>query len=157
MSGCQHQEISGSAIPFNPEQNCSEADTDSQDYIAMLEDVGDTANSIGLSDEHFDVVRKGQDQFSVCACNISQPEATSENPSCWGFTFKELEKDQAADKDLKQIIVWLTTKEEPDEGSLFICSPEAKYYCVNKDKFRLVDGVLFKQKPTSKDLQYQTD
>ena len=32
----------------------------------MLEDVIDTANSIGLSDEQFDVVRKGQDQFSVC-------------------------------------------------------------------------------------------
>ena len=119
----------------------------------MLEDVGDTANSIGLSDEHFDVVRKGQDQFSVCACNISQPEATSENPSCWGFTFKELEKDQAADKDLKQIIPWLTTKVEPDEGSLFICSPDAKYYYVNKEMFRLVDGVLFRQKPTSKDFE----
>ena len=153
VSGCQHHETSGSAIPFNPEQNCSEADTDSQDYIAMLEDVVDTANSIGLSDEHFDVVRKGQDQFSVCACNISQPEATSENPSCWGFTFKELEKGQAADKDLKQIITWLTTKEEPEKGSLFICSPEAKYYWVNKEMFRLVDGVLFRQKPTSKDLE----
>ena len=152
VSGCQHQGTSGSAIPFNPEQNCSQADTDSQDYIAMLEDVVDTANSIGLSEEHFDVVRKGQDQFSVCACNISQPKATSENPSCWGFTFKELEKDQAADKDLKQIITWLTTKEEPDEGSLFICSPEAKYSWVNKEICR-----LFRQKRTSKDLELVPD
>ena len=82
VSGCQHQETFLSAVTINPEQNCCEADTDSQDYIAMLEDVVDTANSIGLSDEYVDVVRKGQGQFSVCACNISQPEATSENPSC---------------------------------------------------------------------------
>ena len=150
--GCQFKESSGSALPFNPEQNCSETDADNQGYTAMLVDVG-TEDSIGLSGAHFDIVREGKDQFSVCACTVNTPEATSDQPSCWGFTFEDLKKEQAEDKDLKTVITWLTTKEEPDEGSLFISSPEAKYYWVNKEMFKLVDGVLFRKNPTSTDLE----
>ena len=81
VSGCQFKESSGSALPFNPEQNCSETDADNQGYTAMLVDVG-TENSIGLNDAHFDTVREGKDQFSVCACTVNTPEATSDQPSC---------------------------------------------------------------------------
>ena len=41
VSGCQHQETSGSAIPFNPEQNCIQANADGQNNIDMLEDFGE--------------------------------------------------------------------------------------------------------------------
>ncbi|MBV2113414.1 MAG: DDE-type integrase/transposase/recombinase [Candidatus Thiodiazotropha sp. (ex Ctena orbiculata)] len=152
VSGYRSKESSGSVLPFSPEQNCREANTDEQDFITMLADV-DTEDSIGLSDAHLDIVREDKDQFHVCACTVSIAEATSDQPSCWGFTFEELEKEQAEDKDLKAIMAWLSTKEEPDEGSLFISSPEAKYYWVNKEIFQLIDGVLFRHNPKSKVLE----
>ena len=69
VSGCQFKDSSGSALPFNPEQNCSETDADNQGYTAMLVDVG-TEDSIGLSDAHFDIVREGKDQL-VCVHALS--------------------------------------------------------------------------------------
>lgn len=39
------------------------------------------------------------------------------------------------------------------KGSLFISSPEAKYYWVNKEIFQLIDGVLFRHNPKSKVLE----
>ena len=41
----------------------------------------------------------------------------------------------------------------PKEGSLFISSPGAKYYWLSKEIFQLVDGILFRQKMDSKDLE----
>ena len=153
VSGCQHQETSGSAIPFNPEQNCIQANADSQDNIEMLEDFGEI-NSIGLSEAHFDIVRTGKEAINICVGTIRlAQEATSEQSSCWGFTFKKLKTEQGKDQDLKIIIQWLTTQEVPNEGSLFISSPGAKDYWLNKEMFQLVDGVLFKQKTDSKDLE----
>ena len=52
VCGCQNPETSGSDIPFDPEQNCIQANADSQDNIDMLEDFGDI-NSTGLSEAHF--------------------------------------------------------------------------------------------------------
>lgn len=152
VSGCQY---SGQAIPLEPEQNLFEADTDSQDYFDMLEDVG-RANSIelGMSDAHFDIVTTVKGTSDICACTVKvAQEATSKQPSCWGFTFEELNTGQAADKDLNIIIDWLSTGEVPDEGIVFLASPEAKYYWLNKEMFQLVDGVLFRQKMDSKDLE----
>ena len=98
VSGCQHQEISGSAIPFNPEQT---ANADSQDNIDMLEDFGEI-NSIGFSEAHFDIVRIGKAAISICVGTITvAQEATSEQSLCWGFTFEELKTEQGKDKDLK--------------------------------------------------------
>ena len=41
----------------------------------------------------------------------------------------------------------------PNVGGLFISSPGAKYYWLNEEMFQLVDGVLFRQKTDSKDLE----
>ena len=64
VSGCQHQETSGSAIPFNPEQNCIQAKADSQDNIDMLEDFAEI-NSIRLSEAHSDIVRIGKEAINT--------------------------------------------------------------------------------------------
>ena len=150
---CQNPENSGSDIPFDPEQNCIQANADSQDNIDMLEDFGEI-NSIGLSEAHFDIVRIGKEAINICVGTITvAQEATSEQSSCWGFTFEDVKREQGKDKDLKIIIQWLTTQLVPNEGSLFISSPGAKYYLLNKEMFQLVDGVLFRQKTDSKDLE----
>ena len=70
VSGCQHQETSGSAIPFNPEQNCIQANADSQNNIDLLEDFGEI-NSIGLSEAHFDIVRIGKEAINICVGTIT--------------------------------------------------------------------------------------
>ena len=119
----------------------------------MLEDFGEI-NRIGLSEAHFDTVRIGKETVNICVCIIMVlQEATSKQSSCWGFNFKELTTEQGKDKDLKIIIQWLTTHEMPNKGSIFISSPEAKYYWLNKEMFQLGDGVLFRQKTDSKDLE----
>ena len=64
-----------------------------------------------------------------------------------------MKTEQGKDKDLKIIIQLLTTQEVPNEGSLFISSPGAKYYWLNKEIFQLVDRVLFRQKTDSKGLE----
>ena len=56
-----------------------------------------------------------------------------QQPSCWGFTFKELKEEQAKDEDL--ILDWLLTEKVPEQGSLFLSSPESKYYWLNKELF----------------------
>ena len=119
----------------------------------MLEDFGEI-NRVGLSEAHFDIIRIGKEAVSICVCTITvAQEATSKQSSCWGFNFEELKTEQGKDKNLKIIIQWLTTQEMPNEGSLFISSPEAKYYWLNKEMFQLVDEVLFRLKTDSKDLE----
>ena len=74
-------------------------------------------------------------------------------PSCWGFSTEDLSKKQSEDKDLEIILAWLTSGTIPDEGSLFLSSPESKYFWINKDLFHLEDGVLFRKKLDSEDLE----
>ena len=152
VSSYQYQVCAGSEIPLNPEQKLAKTNTEDQDTKDVLKQM-DT-DSFGKSDAHFDIVRTGVEAINICACTVKViPEATSEQPSCWGFTFDELKTEQEKDKDLKIILHWLTNQEVPEEGDLFISSPEAKYYWVNKEMFQLVDGVLFRQKTDSRDLE----
>ena len=110
------------------------------------------SEDLGFSDVRFDIVTVGEQCAKVCDIKVMQ-ESTAETPTCWGLTLEELQAEQSKDKDLTIIIEWLLKSKGPDEGILFLASPEAKYYWVNKELFQLVDGVLFKQKLNSKDLE----
>ena len=108
----------------------------------------------GASAAHFEIVTPVQGDRKICASTVTvAPEATSQNPACWGFSFAELEAEQAKDKDLRIILDWLSSDTVPDEGNLFLSSPAAKFYWVNKEIFQLVDGVLFKKSQDTEDLQ----
>ena len=114
---------------------------------AMLGDVLRVNSSqLGLSDAHFDVVTVNG-KSDICACSLQIAQNTMpEEPSFCGFTFEDLKTKQAIDHtDLKIIIDWLGSGEVPDEGVVFLASPEANYYWLNKELFKLVDGVLFRQ------------
>ena len=152
VSGCQNQNTSGSALPLDPERSCNNTNAARKDNVGICEDFGEF-DSIGLSDIHFDVVRNGTGMIDICANSVTVAENTSEQLTCWGFSTDELKEEQEKDKDLKTVIHWLKTQEEPDQGILFLSSPESKYYWVNKDMFKLVDGVLFRQKTDSKDVE----
>ena len=104
LSGCI-QETSCLAPSFRYKQN-------SQDNLEISEDLSEV-NSVGLSDIHFDIIREEKEVIDVYACTIGEAQtATSEQPSCWGFSYDELKNEQEKDKDLKFVIQWLNTKEE---------------------------------------------
>ena len=49
---------------------------------------------VGLSDVSFDIVRdKGHSKISACLVTVANENR--QQPSCWGFTFKELKEEQA--------------------------------------------------------------
>ena len=76
-----------------------------------------------------------------------------QQPSCLGFTFKELKGEQAKDDNLCIILDWLLIEKVPEQGTLFLSSPESKYYWLNKELFALIDGVLFRKRLDSKNIE----
>ncbi|PJE77934.1 hypothetical protein CI610_03132 [invertebrate metagenome] len=71
-------------------------------------------------------------QVRMCTVQLAK-EATSQTPSCWGFTYRELEDEQEKDTDLQFIRKYLLDGSEPGQGELFLTSPEAKYYWLNRN------------------------
>lgn len=65
--------------------------------------------------------------------------------SCWGFSLEDLREAQAKDKDLQFILEWLESSVTPPEGDLFIASPAVKSYWLNKERFILIEGVLYQE------------
>ena len=107
----------------------------------------------GLSDVSFDIVRD-EGHSKISACSVTVAEENRQQPSCWGFTFKELMEGQAKDEDLCIILDWLLTEKVPEQETLFLSSPESKYYWLNKELFTLIDGVLFRRRLDSKDIEF---
>ncbi|KAL8604519.1 hypothetical protein ACOMHN_015803 [Nucella lapillus] len=97
-------------------------------------------------------VKDGEPYFLVDQVAPAQ-EATAETPSCWGFSYSELQAEQEGDPDLRVLRQFTKDKEEPEEGELFLSSPAAKFYWLNRDLFLLKGGVLFKQRVDTKDLE----
>ena len=69
---------------------------------------------------------------------------TTEEPSCWGFSLKDLKEAQANDENLQIILDWVKSSNKPEEGVLFLASLAAKSYWLNKEQFLLIDEVLYK-------------
>ena len=111
-------------LPLEPVQESPNAGY--QDYSAMLGYVVRVNSSqLGLTDAHFDVATvNGKSDLCACSLQIAQ-NTTPEEPAWWGFTFEDLKTKQAIDTDLKTIIDWLGPGEVPDEGVVFLASPEA--------------------------------
>ena len=112
-----------------------------------------THNIVGSdwSESHFDIVNSGEgniDIVSCCAVQNQAKESSSGKPTCWGLTFAELRESQHQDKALEILMTWLEQQETPSEKDLFISSPEVKNHWLNKAMFQLVEGVLFRRKPT---------
>jgi len=94
------------------------------------------------------------DHLGVNVCTIKpQLEATHDVPASWGFTNQELQTAQRRDINLQIILDWLLENKAPDEGVLFLSSPEAKYFWINKEMFSLKYNVLYRSKEDSPDLE----
>jgi transposase InsO family protein len=110
----------------------------------------------GLSDggegvAHLDVAIDG-DEFVVLSIGVSKNDPTVSQSSCWGYTIEELQKAQADDPDLQMLLMWLKDGTGPTEGDLFRASPAVKHYWINKALFKLLDGVLFRQRKDTLDI-----
>lgn len=58
------------------------------------------------------------------------------------YTSQQLGSEQEKDPDLELILFYLKNKEEPPEHEVFIASPAAKKYLVNKEQFFLKDNLV---------------
>ena len=104
------------------------------------------------SEHYFDIITPRGGNESVISCSTVQLiNGSSDEPSCWGFSYKDLATEQAKDPELEIILRWLQSGNVPSAGSLFLYNIEAKNYWLNKDLFQLVEGVLFRKKPKEND------
>ena len=135
-------------------ENVNLLDTYTETEVTCLLDSVLTFDLMGVggSDQHFDIGTSEDGQHYLSVCPVKEMETSNTESKCWGFTFQELQTEQAKDTDLQIIISWLQTKKNPDEGILFQSSPEAKYYWLNKELFQIIDGVLFKKNIDAEDM-----
>jgi RNA:NAD 2'-phosphotransferase (TPT1/KptA family) len=76
---------------------------------------------------------------------VHEPEGTG--ISMGGYTEEQLGERQKQDQNLAFLIQWLKTREDPGEGNLFLSSPEAKFYWLNRQVFVLNSkGVLMRER-----------
>ena len=73
--------------------------------------------------------------------------------SVQGFSPDEIKDSQAKDPDLKFILDWLQNKKTPSESALFLASPAAKSFWINKDMFFLDDHGILKNIPKKQENQ----
>ena len=58
---------------------------------------------------------------------------------------EELRENQAKDPELRWVVLWRKTGEEPPEGDLFLANAHTKFYWVNREMFVLGENqVLYK-------------
>lgn len=80
------------------------------------------------------------------SCGVKQDDKTDgiSRPSRCCYSLKDLQKSD--DKDLLILLSWLKEGKKTKERELFLTSPAAKYYWLNKQMFEMVDEVLFRNK-----------
>ncbi|MCW4335780.1 MAG: RNase H-like domain-containing protein [Candidatus Thiodiazotropha endolucinida] len=101
---------------------------------------------------HVDIIFSGEEVHVLSVENRKEVEAKSvDKPSSWGFSLEELKEAQGKDDTLSFILQWLNHSVNPGESELFIASPAAKSYWLNKEQFVLIDGVLYQNEVMSGD------
>ena len=55
----------------------------------------------------------------------------------------EVKDEQNKDIDLNIILAWVKDQQTPSDGALFLASPAAKFYWINKDRCVLIDDLLY--------------
>lgn len=96
---------------------------------------------------HVDCVITGEG-LDILSCgidpHINAVDTLDEDvPSCWGISLKELREEQLKDGNLTSLILWLSESKEPAKNELFSASPAVKFYWLNKETCKLVDGVCY--------------
>ena len=71
------------------------------------------------------------------AALLSEPNAITES----------IPEHLRKDADFELVLPWLENGTIPDEGSVFISSPGAKYYWIHKEELKLNKGILWRKKP----------
>ena len=64
-----------------------------------------------------------------------------------GYTSERIKEEQSKDENLKFLWNWLVNGQEPLENELFLSSPAAKNYWINKDLFFLDENGIIRNIP----------
>ena len=76
-------------------------------------------------------------QLNVNAALLSESNAITES----------IPEHLRKDTDFELVLPWLENGTIPDEGSVFISSPGAKYYWIHKEELKLNKGILWRKQP----------
>lgn len=66
-----------------------------------------------------------------------------DTPTCWGLPLAEVADVQSRDPELTIILNWVLRGEQPSEGALFFASPETNFCWINKERFMVMEGILY--------------
>ncbi len=66
-----------------------------------------------------------------------------DTPWVMGYTINEIIEHQEKDPDLRPILPWLSSDQQPTEAELFPLGKASKFYWINKDRLQIKRGVLF--------------
>jgi transposase InsO family protein len=102
-----------------------------------------------LTDVTGDPVGPGQAQVVLLDSSsvVRQVTTVTDNNRVWDLPSDRVKEAQAAESSFEFLMHWLIDKHEPREGELFIASPSAKYYWVNRDSFTFIDGLVWRIDP----------
>ena len=94
-------------------------------------------------DIYLEVLSSGDGKvIRVCGLSVGDHSKMS----CWGFPKGNVQQEQSKDPDLAQILDWLRNTTHPNEADLFRASPCAKAYWLNKERFHLIEDILYHQR-----------
>ena len=93
---------------------------------------------------HVNITRQMAKKAQQPEDSLNCTTLSSEKLCSWGFTNKDLEEAQGKDLDLSVVLDWLRNSTEPNVSTLFRASPAANLYWLNKERFILMGGVLYK-------------
>ena len=82
--------------------------------------------------------------IDVKICGITL--GVDKNDSSWGFPNEKIREEQSKDSDLSLILNWLRTAAVPTESELFLSSQRAKAQWLIKERFVLIDGIIYHQR-----------
>ena len=80
----------------------------------------------------------------VLACGVNEQNKPIQ--CCCGLDVAEIQKQQRRDDTLTFLLDWLDSKQVPSEADLFIAIPAGKYYCLAKEDFLIIGGLLYHQR-----------
>lgn len=85
--------------------------------------------------------------------SVKEVSVSSSNITTWALATEKVKQCQASDSEMEFSISWLAQQEEPREGELFIASPAAKFYWINRASFvisqELICGKFKNKRPAA--------
>ena len=103
----------------------------------------DSSNDVSYGITHMDVIV--HEDSPIVFVNGVTIDDTTPSTDVDLTSSESLRKEQESDPQLHCLRRWLISKEEPDEGTIFLLDPTGKFFWINRDLFLIKDGIIWKK------------